>query len=139
MLGALGGSRLGAGPLRVVRGAGDPELPALAFDDPAPGPGGADLVLDRDAILAEYPILSPDVVAMLRPRRCGWLSAQQLGMWLLERAQQRGVRLLCGRVEAVETQDEEAKRKIMGKIIEYNEEDLDATWAVMNWFRARLR
>lgn len=42
-------------------------------------------------------------------------------------------------IEAVETQDEEAKRKIMGKIIEYNEEDLDATWAVMNWFRARLR
>ena len=41
-------------------------------------------------------------------------------------------------IEAVETEDEVARMNIMGKIVEYNEEDLDATWAVMNWFRARL-
>jgi glycine/D-amino acid oxidase-like deaminating enzyme len=35
---------------------------------------------------------------MLNPRRCGWLSAQQLGMYMLERVKDRGGRLLIGKV-----------------------------------------
>jgi len=107
-------SRLGAGPLRVVRGAaGDPELPPVPWSERATeeelrrrAPGvtdGADLVLDRDWIRRRFPFLTGDVVAVLRPRRCGWLDAQQLGMWLLDRARERGVELVRGRVTGVET------------------------------------
>jgi glycine/D-amino acid oxidase-like deaminating enzyme len=39
---------------------------------------------------------------MLHARRCGWVSAQQLGMVLLERAREAGVRLVSGRIAAVE-------------------------------------
>jgi glycine/D-amino acid oxidase-like deaminating enzyme len=41
-------------------------------------------------------------VAVLHARRCGWFSGQQLGMYLLERARDRGVRLIEGCVEGVE-------------------------------------
>ncbi|MCL4393937.1 MAG: FAD-dependent oxidoreductase, partial [Chloroflexi bacterium] len=35
-------------------------------------------------------------------RRCGWLSAQQLGMFMLERAKECGVRFVDGRVQEVD-------------------------------------
>ena len=38
---------------------------------------------------------------MLHARRCGWLSAQQLGMYLLEEARRHGAFLVPGRVEEV--------------------------------------
>lgn len=38
-------------------------------------------------------------------------------------------------IEAVETEDEEKRRAIMDEIIKYNEEDLQATWAVFEWLR----
>ncbi len=65
--------------------------------------GGADLVLDPALIRQRFPFVTEDAVALLHPRRCGWLSAQQLGMWLLDEAKQRGVRLVNGRVTAVDT------------------------------------
>ena len=97
-------SRLGAGELRVHRGEPtDPPFPPHAAEGYAPELGGADLVLDPALIRARFPFVTPDVVAMLHPRRCGWLSAQQLGMWLLDEARRRGVRLVSGRVTAVDT------------------------------------
>jgi glycine/D-amino acid oxidase-like deaminating enzyme len=39
---------------------------------------------------------------MLHARRCGWLSAQQLGMLLLERARERGVELRRARLVGVD-------------------------------------
>jgi predicted RecB family nuclease len=39
-------------------------------------------------------------------------------------------------IEAVETEDEAERREIMYQIIEYNEEDIQATWAVFEWLRA---
>ncbi len=59
------------------------------------------LVLDPDVIQASFPFVTADALAMLHARRCGWLSAQQLGMVLLEKARQAGVRLLNGRVTGV--------------------------------------
>ena len=41
---------------------------------------------------------------MLHVRRCGWLSAQQLGALLLEQARERGVQVLRAEVVAVETE-----------------------------------
>ena len=94
----------GAGALRVHDGSGSNpgylRSPARGFEEVA---AGADLITDPALIRAEFPYLDPEVVAVLHARRCGWLSAQQLGMWMLERARDRGVRLIRGRVTGVET------------------------------------
>jgi glycine/D-amino acid oxidase-like deaminating enzyme len=50
-----------------------------------------------------FPYLAPDTLAVLHARRCGWFSGQQLGMYLLERAREAGVRFLEGRVERIDT------------------------------------
>ena len=39
-------------------------------------------------------------------------------------------------IEATETADEDARSAIMDEILAYNREDLEATWAVMEWLRA---
>ena len=96
--------QLGAGELRVHRGLPtDPPFPLPIDEGYAPELGGADLVLDPALIRQRFPFVADDVVALLHPRRCGWLSAQQLGMWLLDEAKARGVRLVNGRVTAVDT------------------------------------
>lgn len=97
-------SQLGAGELRVHRGQpDDPVYPAHLAEGFDPALGGADLVLDPAIIRQRFPFITADALAMLNPRRCGWLSAQQLGMWLLDEAKRRGVRLVNGRVCAVDT------------------------------------
>ena len=96
-------SLLGAGELRIHRGrADDPPYPAHAGEGYAPDLDGADLVLDPAIIRRRFPFVTEEAVAMLNPRRCGWLSAQQLGMWLLDEAKRHGVRLVNGRVAAVD-------------------------------------
>ena len=60
---------------------------------------GADVITDRRLIRRHFPYLAEDTVALLHARRCGWFSGQQLGMYLLERAREKGVRLVEGRVE----------------------------------------
>ena len=90
-------SRLGAGPLRKN---GHYEYSAKEpYDSDL---DGADFVQDPKVIRANFPFLAGDTLAMLHARRCGWLSAQQLGMYLLEQARAAGVRLINGRVTAVE-------------------------------------
>ena len=95
-------SSLGAGPLRVHTGSpGDPEYipaPAEGYTDL---PIGADLILDPALIRRHFPFLTEQTVAVLHTRRCGRLSAQQLGMYLLERAREHGTRLINARVEGV--------------------------------------
>jgi sarcosine oxidase, subunit beta len=96
-------STLGAGALRVHHGEPtDPPYPEERFDELDRSLTGADLVLDPERIRRRFPFLTPDVVAMLHPRRCGWLSAQQLGMYMLERAREHGVRVVPARVEGIE-------------------------------------
>ena len=95
-------SALGAGPVRIHNGC--PEVPAY---QPAPvtsytdQPTGADLLLDAALIRQQFPFVARDTVAVLHTRRCGWLSAQQLGRYLLEQARAHGVTLLRGRVTEV--------------------------------------
>ncbi|MCP4537993.1 MAG: FAD-binding oxidoreductase [Chloroflexi bacterium] len=94
---------LGAGELRVHNG--DPGNPVYV---PAPAQGfegmptGADLILDPNLILEHFPFLTERVVAALHVRRCGWMSAQQLGMFMMEQARARGMRFLNARVEGVD-------------------------------------
>ncbi len=95
----------GAGPLRIHGGkVGDFGLPytpapAHGFEDQ---PDGADLILDPTLLRAHFPYLSKTIVAAVHARRCGWLSAQQLGMVMLERAKERGAQVVSARVESVE-------------------------------------
>ncbi len=91
---------LGAGPLRVhTQPCTYTPLAAHGF---VGQPDGADLILDRATLQRFFPCLADNAVAALHTRRCGWLSAQQLGMTLLERARSRSARFLRARVEAVE-------------------------------------
>ena len=95
-------SALGAGPVRMHDGRQN----GLAYQ-PAPAhgyrnqPDGADLILDPALIRQHFPFVPEDTLAVLHPRRCGWLSAQQFGMYLLEQAKAHGARLVKGRVTGV--------------------------------------
>lgn len=95
-------SAFGAGALRVhATRAGDYRAaPADGFED---APSGMDLLVEPVLIRRHFPWLAKEAVAALHVRRCGWFSGQQLGMYLLERAQQSGARLVEGRVERVDT------------------------------------
>lgn len=93
---------LGVGPARLHDAPGGDYQPS-----PAAGyegqPSGSDVITDPGLIRRHFPYLAEDTVALLHARRCGWFSGQQLGTYLLERACEKGVRLLEGRVERVDT------------------------------------
>jgi predicted RecB family nuclease len=40
-------------------------------------------------------------------------------------------------IEATETSEEEKRKQLMDKIVAYNKEDLEATWAVFAWLRSK--
>jgi glycine/D-amino acid oxidase-like deaminating enzyme len=93
---------MGAGPLRVHDGSpGEVAYkpsPVDGFDDQ---PSGADLLLDSEEILAHYPFIADDTTALLHTRRCGWFSAQQMGMYMLDQAKSHGTRLVRSCVDGV--------------------------------------
>jgi glycine/D-amino acid oxidase-like deaminating enzyme len=96
--------QMGAGPLRVHAGApGEPEYVRGNAEHWHGQPDGADLFLDPALIRRYFPYLTPQTVAVLHARRCGWFSGQQLGMLLLEGARSHGARLLQGRVTEIHT------------------------------------
>lgn len=41
-------------------------------------------------------------------------------------------------IEATETEDETARAALMNQILDYNREDLEATWAVLKWLNAKI-
>ena len=95
-------SSLGAGRLRIHR-------PEASTYQPAPlegfhnQPEGADLLLGSSLIQEHFPYISEKAVAAFHARRAGWLSAQQLGMYLLDTARKLGVRFESARVTGVDT------------------------------------
>ena len=96
-----GTSRLGAGPLRIHTSESSTYQPSHpeGFHD---SPDGADLLIGNELIRKHFPYLTERAVAALQARRAGWLSAQQLGMYLLETARGRGVRFESTRVMGVD-------------------------------------
>src|SRR5215213_3778683 len=74
--------------------------PAHGFENQ---PDGADLLLDPALIRAHFPYVAENTLALLHARRCGWFSAQQLGMFMLEQAREHGVQLIRGQVTGVDT------------------------------------
>ena len=93
---------LGAGAARVHASAASDYRPSAA-DGFEGQPVGVDVITDRTLIRRHFPYLADDTVALFHGRRCGWLSGQQLGMHMLERARDKGVRLMQGRVETIGT------------------------------------
>ena len=94
--------RHGAGPVRVHdKGSASYEpSPLDGFDFPLTG---ADIITDEALIRRHFPYLAPSTKVVAHARRAGWLSAQQLGMVMLEAAREKGVKLLRGRLVAAET------------------------------------
>jgi glycine/D-amino acid oxidase-like deaminating enzyme len=70
---------------------------------------GADLITDPALIRQHFPYLASNTVAVIHARRCGWFSAQQLGMYMLERAQQQGARFVNAKVIAVDVRDNQVQ------------------------------
>jgi len=91
----------GSGPVRVHETASSPYTPSpeRGFDLPLTG---ADLVTDRSLIREHFPFLAPSTVAVVHARRAGWLSAQQLGMTMLEAAREHGAGLIRGKVVGID-------------------------------------
>ena len=109
-------SSYGAGPLRVhAGGSGGPDYRPAPAEGWQGQPDGADLILDEDLLQNTFPYLSPDTVAVLHARRCGWFSGQQLGMLMLEEARAAGVEVIEGRVEWIETTGGRASSVQVGK------------------------
>lgn len=93
---------LGAGPVRYHRGqAGDPTYVPAPAEDFVDQPTGADVITHTPLIRQHFPYLAAETVAVVHARRCGWFSAQQLGMIMLEQARAHGVRLVQATVEQV--------------------------------------
>lgn len=94
----------GGGPLREHAGNDGTYVPSAprGLD---PSLAGADLITDRSTLERHFPYLAAGIAGVLHARRCGWLSAQQLGMHLLDRARERGARSVRGRVEGLEAKD----------------------------------
>lgn len=63
---------------------------------------GADLILDQNLIRGHFPYLTEKTIAVLHARRCGWFSAQTLGMWMLDQAKAHGAKLLNAKVTSIE-------------------------------------
>ncbi len=93
----------GAGPVRLHT---SPRAPAYRPSPPEGwenSPDGVDILTHPEAIRTHFPYLNPATRMVLHVRRAGWLSAHQLGMYMLEQARDAGVRLLSGEVVGVET------------------------------------
>jgi glycine/D-amino acid oxidase-like deaminating enzyme len=73
-------------------------------------PNGADLILDQNLIRKYFPCVSADAVAAIHARRAGWLSAQQLGMYMIDQAKSRGVRFVQGQVQRLSVSDRRVER-----------------------------
>jgi len=94
-------SSLGAGQLRVHSSDTSDYQPSHpeGFHN---SPDGADLLLGNHLISKHFPYLTETAVAALHARRAGWLSAQQLGMHLLESGRRSGVQFEAGKVTGVD-------------------------------------
>lgn len=93
---------LGGGPARIHETASSPYTPSPegGFDLPLTG---ADVITETSLIRRHFPYLAPETLAVVHARRAGWLSAQQLGMVMLEGIRARGVRLIKGQVVGIDT------------------------------------
>lgn len=118
-------SSLGAGPFRVHNDFHSDYMPH-STDGYTNNPSGADLLLGSALIQRYFPYLTKDSIAALHVRRAGWLSAQQLGMHLLELARDKGVTFKTAKVISVDIQNNEVRS------VELNTGERIRTYAFIN-------
>ena len=94
-------SDLGGGPVRI-HSTDDASYQSLSTEGFHDQPDGIDILLGTDLIRKYYPYLTDKAVAALHVRRAGWLSAQQMGMYLLESASRLGVKFESAHVETID-------------------------------------
>lgn len=108
-------SRLGAGPLRVHAGSEEnPDYQPAQPEGYTGQPDGADLLLNPEQIQSHFPYLSDSALAALHVRRAGWFSAQQLGMYMLEKVRALGVEVITGEVTGIEVEGERVRAIQLG-------------------------
>jgi sarcosine oxidase, subunit beta len=99
-------SSQGAGSLRIHSSwSGTSSYTPASPEEHLNSLSGADLILDPGLFREHFPYITAEVAAALHVRRAGWFSAQQLGMYLLEQARQRGVRFLREKVTGIHLRD----------------------------------
>ena len=94
-------AQLGAGPVRYhpkAHNSSYQPASSLNFMDQI---DGADLITDQRLIKRNFPYLASNTIGLLHARRCGWLSAQQLGMYMLEKAREYGTVFRQARLEGI--------------------------------------
>ena len=100
-------STLGAGTVRIHPG------PIPYRHSPEDGylgaPEGADILVGSDTIREHFPFITEKAVGAVHVRRAGWLSAQQLGAWMLERARERGAGFIQDEVTGIEVDGDSVK------------------------------
>jgi glycine/D-amino acid oxidase-like deaminating enzyme len=94
-------SKLGAGPIRIHNSEASDYQPS-PLEGFHNAPDGTDLIIGNELIRKHFPYLTDKAVAALHARRAGWLSAQQLGMYLLETGRGLGVQFEAGKVTGVD-------------------------------------
>ena len=97
--GAEVAAQAGAGELRVHREAPSATGPDT-WDNTAVSEG-ADLFIGGRKLRQHFPYITGEVAGGLFARNAGWLSAQQLGMWMLGEAERAGVVVVRAEVTAV--------------------------------------
>jgi glycine/D-amino acid oxidase-like deaminating enzyme len=99
---AQSAEKRGGGPARLHETASSAYTPSpeRGFDLALTG---ADIITDASLIRRHFPYLAPEAVAVAHARKAGWLSAQQLGMVMLEAARERGVQLVRGEIVGIDT------------------------------------
>ena len=70
-------------------------------------PDGLDIIHGSRALLDVFPFLTDKAVGALYVQRAGWLSAQQLGMWMLDRIRDSGGSLTTDEVTGIDAEDGE--------------------------------
>ncbi len=93
----------GAGPVRMHRSTVSNYSRDAEVQYDHPDLTGADIITDPATIARSFPYLTPDTAVVAHARRAGWLSAQQLGMTMLEAAREKGVTLIQGQLDEIST------------------------------------
>jgi hypothetical protein len=79
-----------------VPGAGDEAMEPLS---------GIDLLAGRQAVQDIFPYVDDKVVGALHARRAGWVSAQQMGVTMMNKAKEAGVTFVSGVVTSISAKD----------------------------------
>ncbi len=97
----------GAGDLRIHDSLYSRYEPLATETEPAVS--GADLFTSGPVLRRHFPWVADDIVGGLHARRAGWLSAQQLGMWLLAESVAAGATVIRSTITSVGVEDDRVR------------------------------